>query len=263
MRLATMNWPQVKRAAPEATVLLPLGSTEQHGPHLAVSTDAVCATGIAERAEAVRPKDVLLCPTLSVGSSHHHLGFSGTLSFSPETYARVIADLVASVLTWGAQRVVLFNGHGGNITPVNQALAEYGTRNPHEAFVVLVTYWELAGKAFAGAPPLESPRLSHACEYETSTMLALCPEAVEMEQAKPSTHPPDNAYLAVRDAPKHGGVSTYSPFHHLTASGSMGDPQRATKAKGEVLVKAATDALVAFVDDFKTWPLRKDLRDGK
>src|SRR6185295_15110394 len=118
-----------------AVMVLPLGATEQHGPHLGVSTDATIATAIAEGVERALPEDVLLCPTLSVGSSHHHLGF-GALSIAPETYARVLADLVDCLQRWGAQRIVLLNGHGGNIVPTKQALAELGARDVLRALTV-------------------------------------------------------------------------------------------------------------------------------
>jgi creatinine amidohydrolase len=107
----------------EAVILLPLGAIEQHGPHMAVSTDTDIVTYIARQAELALPEQVLLCPTLPFGSSDHHLSFGGTISIGAELYTKVIVDLVGSLLQNGFRKIVLLNGHGGNITPVKQALA--------------------------------------------------------------------------------------------------------------------------------------------
>src|SRR6266487_6414023 len=106
----------------DKVVLLPLGAIEQHGPHLAVSTDTDIVTEIALQAERQLHTDILLCPTLPFGSSHHHLSFGGTMSVSVTTYIQIIVELVESLLMNGFRRIVLLNGHGGNITPVKQAL---------------------------------------------------------------------------------------------------------------------------------------------
>lgn len=148
----------------DKVVVLPLGAIEQNGAHLAVSTDTSLVTKIAHEAEKVRREDILLCPTLPFGSGHHHLHFGGTLSISITTYTQVVVELVESLLQNGFRRIVLLNGHGGYITPVRQALGVLSNKfdTTHKANIALVTYWELAGKIFSGAPPMESPALSHA-----------------------------------------------------------------------------------------------------
>src|ERR1035437_5531169 len=150
--------------AKQKVILLPLGATEQHGPHLPVSTDTSIVSQVALAAEKQLPDDILLCPTLPFGSSHHHLSFGGTISISITTYTQLMIELVESLLQKGFRRIVLLNGHGGNITPVKQALAILS--NKYDASltpnIALVTYWELAGKIFSGEHPMESPALSHA-----------------------------------------------------------------------------------------------------
>jgi creatinine amidohydrolase len=130
-------------------------------------------------AEQKMPDDIVLCPTLPFGSSNHHLNF-GTLSVSSTTYTQFVVEVVESILNFGFRRIVLLNGHGGNITPVRQALTVLSNKYDvsHKPNIALVTYWELAGKIFAGQSPMQSPALSHACEYETSMMLHLFPEKV-------------------------------------------------------------------------------------
>ncbi|MDH5603246.1 MAG: creatininase family protein, partial [Cyclobacteriaceae bacterium] len=107
----------------EKVVVLPLGAIEQHGPHLSVSTDTDIVTTVALLAEKRLKDDILLCPTLPFGSSHHHLAFGGTMSVSVETYIRFVTELVESLIQNGFRRIVLLNGHGGNITPVKQVLS--------------------------------------------------------------------------------------------------------------------------------------------
>ncbi|WP_316810118.1 creatininase family protein [Pedobacter heparinus] len=241
--------------------ILPLGAIEQHGPHLAVSTDSDIVGRLAAAAEQVLPNDILLCPTLFFGSSHHHLPFGGTISLPAEVYTQVIVELVASLLSGGFKRIVLLNGHGGNITPVRQALsilsARYdATMNPN---IVLATYWELAGSAFSGDQPMESPALSHACEYETSLMLHLFPEKVFPEHIKRAQRPASNGYIPWEDDEPYKGISMVKQTPYISGNGSSGEPQLASAKKGEHLFTQALTALTAFVKDFKSWPFLNDL----
>jgi creatinine amidohydrolase len=187
MKLEEMTAPEVRAAAAASIALLPIGAHEQHGAHLATSTDSAIVTAIAERVEAQLSARVVLCPTLPFGASHHHQAFGGTISFSVDVFARVVMQLVESLLLCGFKRVILLNGHGGNIIPASQALvmlAESHTSSA-QSNIALATYWELAGTAF-NAPPLESPSVRHGCEYETSLMLHLCPSRVQMDKAYPT-----------------------------------------------------------------------------
>ena len=261
MRYSSQDYATIGRGAEEKVVILPLGAIEQHGPHLAVSTDTDIVTLVAMAAEEKMGDKVLLCPTLSFGSSHHHLSFGGTMSLSPGLYTQVIVDLVSSLLQNGFRRIVLLNGHGGNITPVKQALAILG--NTYDAGlrpnIVLATYWELAGDVFAGAAPMQSPALSHACEYETSLMLYLFPEKVHMENAVRAARPESNGYTGWEDDEPYRGVSIFKQTAFISGNGSSGQPQLATAAKGEHLYKHAVGALVEFLESFSGWPFLKKL----
>jgi creatinine amidohydrolase len=107
---------RLNTAAPDALALVPIGATEQHGPHLAVGTDFLCAERIARDAAAIAQAEIplIVTPTLPFGSSHHHLPFGATLSLSTETYYRVLMDRGQSLVTSGFQRLFFLNGHGGN-----------------------------------------------------------------------------------------------------------------------------------------------------
>jgi creatinine amidohydrolase len=261
MKLITLTSPEVAAAAPRSIAVLPLGAIEQHGPHLAVSTDTAIVTRLAEAAEAARAAQLVLCPTLPFGASHHHLGFAGTLSLSHRLYADAVVELVESLLASGFRRVVLLNGHGGNITPVRQALAalSHAHRAEPDLLIALAVYWELAGQAFAGEPPLASPALSHACEYETSLMLHLFPERVHLERARRAQRPPANGYIPWEDEHPARGITMVKPTHTISSNGSSGEPALATPAKGEHLFQRALAALLDFLDAFATWPPMKEL----
>lgn len=252
----------INKEAGNKIILLPLGAMEQHGPHLSVATDTDIVTEIAKYAESQLPDDILLCPTLAFGSSNHHLAFGGTISLSPQLYTQLIVEIVESFLKGGFTKIVLLNGHGGNITPVKQALSILSngydaTINPT---IALATYWELAGKIFAGESPMESPALSHACEYETSLMLHLFPGKVFMENVQRAARPNSNGYIAWEDDEPYKGVVVVKQTGFVSSNGSSGEPQLATKEKGQHLFEHSVNAMVQFLKSFKNWPAIKTLK---
>ncbi len=262
MRLSHMSWPEVQKAAPDTVALLPIASIEQHSLHLDVSTDTAIATELAEAVEKKFPLHVVLCPTLCYGSSHHHLGFPGTMSIGAANYESVIVDLVNSLVRAGFRRIVLFNGHGGNTVPVRQALGRLSGQLDEEfkPNIALATYWELGGSAFAGDKPMESPALAHSCEYETSLMLHLFPDRVNMEKARRGQRPPDNKYIPWEEEKPQRGVFMAKQTQFISDIGGSGDPTSATAAKGRHLFDKAVAAATEFVADFMDWPLMPPLR---
>lgn len=262
MLYSSQNYVTIGEGAKDKVVVLPLGAIEQHGPHMAVSTDTDIVTMVAMGAEEKMQEKIMLCPTLSFGSSHHHLSFGGTISISPELYTQVIVDLVSSLLQGGFRRIVLLNGHGGNITPVKQALALLSHRYDKDLNIVLATYWELAGSAFAGDPPMESPALSHACEYETSLMLHLFPGKVDTAKVERARRPKSNGYTGWEDDEPYRGVTIFKQTAFISGNGSSGEPQLATAEKGAHLYKYAVESLVSFLESFAQWPFLDKLTDN-
>lgn len=264
MLYSSQNYVTIGEEAKEKVVVLPLGAIEQHGPHMAVSTDTDIVTMVAMGAEEKMRERMMLCPTFSFGSSHHHLSFGGTISISPELYTQVIVDLVVSLVQGGFRRIVLLNGHGGNITPVKQALALLSHRYDKDVRpnIVLVTYWELAGSAFAGDPPMESPALSHACEYETSLMLHLFPGKVDRSKVVRARRPESNGYTGWEDDEPYRGVTIFKQTAFISSNGCSGEPQLATAEKGAHLYKYAVESLVRFLESFSGWPFLHTLSDN-
>jgi len=128
--------------------------------------------------------------------------------------------------------------------------------------IVLATYWELAGSAFAGDPPMESPALSHACEYETSLMLHLFPEKVDVSKVVRARRPKSNGYTGWEDDEPYRGVTIFKQTSFISSNGCSGEPQLATAEKGAHLYKYAVESLVSFLESFSQWPFLDKLTNN-
>lgn len=252
MLLEELSWPEVRKLKVSSkVVLLPLGSFEQHGPHLPLTTDTDLVTAIARGVERHRPRQVLCLPTLWPGHSTHHLFFPGTLSVSQMPYLQLVVELCRSVVGMGARKVFLLNGHGGNEIPLRAALRELKSEFPKTRFVT-AAYWSLAAESIKRVRESELGGLGHACEMETSLMLYLHPERVKMKLAK-------------RDGPKHKdpyrksdmlyGRPVYfvNEFHEVSRTGTIGHPELATAEKGKQFLAGIVKDVTAFVDEFLQW----------
>jgi creatinine amidohydrolase len=197
-----------------------VGSTEQHGPHLPLSTDTDVAVALAERLASARD-DVLLAPALPFGSSGEHAPFAGTLSIGAHALELVIVELGRSADAFAG--VVLVSGHGGNATPLRAAVATLTAEGRR------VLLW---------APRIRGGD-AHAGRTETSLLLALRPDAVG-EPASGNTAPLAELLPALRT----GGIDAVSP------NGVLGDPAGATATEGEVMLEHLAADLAAAVDDW-------------
>lgn len=252
--------PDLGRIAPHTVALLPLAAIEQHGNHLPVVTDTALVTEIARRAEAALPDTVALLPTLWPGSSHHHFGFPGTISIRSETYILVLKDLVDSLIASGFQRIVLLNGHGGNVGPANEALYRISLEHqgPDAPWVTCATYWRLAGEELAAQTFMETPNLTHACEYETSMMMGLRTEWVHLDRAKGArTERYSKFYDPLGYTPSK--VSICETFGQMTNTGAMGLPEKATREKGNQLFQLISQSVIEFLAEFSKWKIPREL----
>jgi mycofactocin system creatininase family protein len=242
MQLGDATWPEVdavsRRApdqqAPAPILLVPLGSTEQHGPHLPLATDTIIAEELAGR--AVHHTDGLMIgPTISVSASGEHADFPGTLSIGSAVMTSVIIELVRSA-DWAAG-VVLVNGHGGN----------------HEAVVDAVTTLTAEGRRVLSWWPSWPQRRDggpadlHAGRIETSLMLAIDPGLVRLELAAPG------ANVTVAELRAQG-------VRALSSSGVLGDPNGASGGEGERFITAFVEDLVHQTERWR--PLGPATSDG-
>jgi creatinine amidohydrolase len=178
--LAELTREQIRALAAEAVAVLPTASTEQHGPHLPVCTDAtlceaVCLAGAAKAAAEVR---VVVAPPLVYGISHHHFPYPGVLSLPSETIIQVAREVCVGLAASGFRRILIVNGHGGNDEAVRIVARDLA--NSHQVAVAATSYWTLAQSTPAVAEARAAgPVPGHAGHFETSLMLAIRPDLVD------------------------------------------------------------------------------------
>jgi creatinine amidohydrolase len=243
MRFERLKWPDVKELDfSSLVVLVPLGSLEQHGHHLPLNTDSAIVTALAEQLETLMPDKVLLLPTVWAGHSTHHLAFPGTVSLYQEHYKNAIIDVCTSLIKSGATRIFLFNGHGGNDLPVRYALREVKTQNPDrkDLHVVFASYWSIAADTLRSIRESGPGGMGHACEMETSLMLHLHPELVDMDKAR-------------RDMLHGAPVYEVLDFHEISKTGTVGHPDLASAEKGARFFDGIIADCAAFLRALLTW----------
>lgn len=223
MAHATRTWPEIDAAT--ETLLVPVGSTEQHGPHLPLDTDTRVAAAVARQAAAQRAS-VVVAPALPYGSSGEHQGFDGTLSIGTDSLATVLVELGRSALP-PFRHLVMVNGHGGNADAVAIAIDTLTSEGR-----AVSTWW----------PTLDSAHPqhdAHAGFSETSLLLHLCPDFVRRDRAEPGNTRPITELVPRLAA---DGVRVHSP------NGVLGDPTGATSERGEELFDELVASLVSHLD---------------
>lgn len=242
MRLQLCTWPQVETyLARSRAIILPIGSTEQHGPTGLVGTDALCAEAIAWRVGA--RMDVLVAPTINVGMAQHHMDFPGSMTLKPSTLLAVLRDNLLSLVRHGFERVLVVNGHGGNVATLNAAFAEtqmeLDLMAPRPALRTrLLNWWELPDVDRVSHDLFGDSVGSHATPPEVAVTWALFPETADPRPLEP------------RRAPR-AGFHGAADFRARFPDGRIGsDPSLATAEKGEKLLEVATTEIVRLAEMF-------------
>ena len=206
---------------------------------------------VVRRAELELGDGVLWAPLFWLGNSHHHLDFTGTLSAAPRTYLDILGDLIDNLVKHGFRRIVLLNGHGGNITPARQAVFEARQRYREREGLLLIeaTYWQLALGPRALPPEFTQIQMGHACEWETSMMMRIAPNLV-------------GAIDSLEPVPLEAGFEPGTRgwlTQDRSATGHIGDPRSAAPAKGEWLFQVFTGDVVAYLERVISWDGRSRL----
>lgn len=215
-----MAWPDVEALASSSILAVPVGSTEQHGPHLPLSTDTDIAVALATRLSEAIPR-VIVAPALPYGSSGEHAGFAGTLSIGLDALEVLLVELVRSADLFSA--VVIVSAHGGNAVPVAGAVSRLQGEGR---------------RVVAWAPPCVDPCDSHAGKVETSVLLALGSPFVRTELAGSGVRQPLRELMP---ALRSSGVAAVSP------SGVLGDPSGASADYGAGILESWVEELVEMV----------------
>jgi len=247
VRLFKLTWPEIKEYLKENdTIIVPTGSNEQHGMHMAVDNDTFTAFEISRR--VAERTGVLVAPPIPIGYSPHHIDFPGSITLTFDTLVNVYKEVCMSLFHHGFKKIAIFNGHGGNRNPITQALREIRL----ETGKIVYFTQAFAGTGRFGSEAyekyIETPG-GHAGEHETSVGLYLG-QRVLFEKGKKGELPPGTSeffkkYIVTRKAVMAKNMADD------TVSGSHGDPSYATEEKGRGVVEALIDELVEFIEDLK------------
>ena len=241
--LDRLTWADVRAEIQKGrdTVVIAFGSTEQHGRHLPLGTDAVLGDELGRRlAERL---GAFVAPTVRFGCSQHHLAFPGTISLDDQTFQQVVADVISSLSRHGFRRIVVLPTHGGNFKPLAEAVSKITPTDGVQihAFTDLTAFIQTAFKS-SGVSGVEAAGSgAHAGEWETSVMLALRPEQVEMQRA-------DKGFV--------GELSevmsrVFGGIQNLDENGVLGDPRPASAQAGEKYIKDMEEFLFRWISEKK------------
>ena len=247
--LARMTTEDAGSAIASARIaILPVGSCEQHGPHLSLDTDTAVADAFARLIATELGDDAVLCPTIGYGLSEHHLAFAGTLTLRPATYLALIDDVFESLAHHGLRRVLVVNGHGGNIDALR--LAARSARRDRGMLVASVMWATLA--ADASAETAGSAAYGHACEVETSVVMAVTPDRVYPERigSPAARHSVDQ----LTDPPR-AVVDESVWLHEWSDDGALGDPRSASEEAGRRVAEVVMERALGFARRLAERPL--------
>ncbi|SDD42601.1 creatininase family protein [Ruegeria marina] len=255
---ADLPSPAFRDLPADTIAVLPLGATEQHGPHLplAVDSDLIEAVTAGMLGALTPEQSVLVLPTLRVTKSDEHIAFPGTLTLGAETLLAVLRDIGASVARAGVERLVLFNGHGGNSAMLQVAARDL--RIDHD-LVAIVCSWSGFAEWHGLFDPVDYANDIHAGDSETSAMLAIRPDRVIMENARdfrPAMADWQDAFpqIGLGGKPANPGWMAQD----LHPQGACGNAAAATAEKGAQLLDSAGRNFARFLADFARFDHRKD-----
>lgn len=268
-RLDHLTWSQARAAFETARVgVIPLGATEQHGPHLRMAVDYRIAERLAEETVAAAEGLAVMTPPLPVGFSPYHMPFPGTLTARSSTLEALLDDVITSLMTHGLRRFVIWNGHGGNLAFLPAYVSQARDRLDCE---IAVCHWSLLGRDVV-VDIARSEVFGHACEVETSMAMALAPELIVEDQVggpasiQPSAHPLLKGYAMLPER----AVGAFSPvrsFAEVTPNGALGNPREANLEAGQRLATTVIERAVDLIrhlaeSERPADPATADLPDG-
>ena len=252
--LERLNRDEIGDRAPSAVAVMPTAAIEQHGPHNPVGLDTMCCMAVARgAAEAAGEVDVIVSPPLHFGSSDHHRPFPGVLSLRSGTFSQVLYEVVESLALSGFRRILILNGHGGNILLIQQVARDFVLANP-DARVAAAAYWDIARprlEAVEAARPVNVP--GHGGDFETALMLHLDSELVRSDLVPVKDADRDDPRtpqsLLSSLPPRSSNVSDirYGSFPGARITGLSDDASVATEELGRQYFQIAVEEAAALI----------------
>lgn len=250
---ADLKAPDFTTLDPDTVAILPLGATEQHGPHLPLSVDTTLTEAVLARSLPLWPAEVsaLILPTLTVTKSNEHLNHPGTLTYSARTLLAMLDDIAASVARTPVRRLLMINGHGGNTAVLEVACREI--RIAHGLITAHASWFAFTDTKGLLTPEDEKHDI-HAGDLETSAMLAAAPDLVDMTRA-PNTPPKSRGWTAagLTGQPARPGWI----IDDVSDTGVCGDATAATAEKGAHLLDTAARSFAAYLPEFAAFDPQK------
>lgn len=235
MRLADATWTDAQATDAEVA-LLPVGSTEQHGPHAPLATDTLNAESVAAAAVDSHEADLVVAPPIAIGVSEEHRQFTGTLWVSPDTFRAYVREVIDSLASHGWTRVVVVNGHGGNVPALGEVTATISRQD--DAYAVPFTWFDA----------IDADGMGHAGPVETAFLRHTHPELVREDRVDGATEEAADAW-----GDWTSRVNLAHDTAEFTENGVVGDPGvpdegDGSTARGQALLEEAADALCRLVD---------------
>jgi creatinine amidohydrolase len=254
-RYEEFSWPEIKDAVAQRRVaVLPVGTIEQHGPHLPLVTDVLTASEMSRMAVERMPTEAILMPPVYYSFNEHHLDFPGTIAVAGETIINYVTDIGVSLAHHGFRKILLVNGHGSNVPFLDIAARNISNRS--ESICAMVPWWNLIPKQlFTELRESQFPGgMAHGCELETSVLLHLRGDLVHMERAeKDISFEPTEFFYWDLQAPSP--VFFQEWFSRYSRTGTVGDPEKASAEKGRQFVEAVVERMIALIREFREKPI--------
>ncbi len=247
-----LTWPEVRDASKDRVVVVPVGTLEDHGPHLPLNTDSVIVEAVCRKAVEAAPEKAVLLPVQTHGYSPHHMDFPGTITIRGTVFLEYMLDIVRSLAHHGFKRILLVNGHGSNSTWLENA-ARLAIVEMPGILCGTINWWAIPEvvKSVTSMRDSERGGTSHACELETSLMLAIRPDLVKMDEAVKELSRGSGKYFPAWDFYYPSGpVRIMKYWSTMSETGVMGDPTVATVEKGEAWLAAAAEGLKGIIKEF-------------
>jgi len=248
-RYNRLTWAEMNEAiSMQKLVILPTGSTEQHGRHMPLDTDLFLTESVCLEVGRRAPDKVLVLPPIAYGLNMHHIDFPGTIHIEPETFIAFCLNITKSVAYHGFEKMLIVNGHGSN-GPLIDLIARKTTLAT-DSLCFACAYASFLVDKFADIR--DSDIMAHADEFETSLYLHLAGERVQMDKAEKGDDR-IGKYVSSDSTKPHIRFNDY--WGRWTELGVHGDPTVATAEKGEIIFEAAVTGLVDAVDELRAWPV--------